>query len=81
MELDGKIDLNKIENIYIYVDEHVTATDGRYELREAIEQEFKHGTFNASWNHFYEPITPNVRLYIWNFVILLSSHLLERLTL
>lgn len=61
LELDGKIDLNKIENIYIYVDEHVTATDGRYELREAIEQEFKHGTFNASWNHFYEPITPNVR--------------------
>jgi len=44
LELDGKIDLNKIENIYIYVDEHVTATDGRYELREAIEQEFKHGT-------------------------------------
>lgn len=28
-----------IDNIRIFVDEHTTATNGRYELREAIEQE------------------------------------------
>lgn len=35
-----------VDNIYIRFDEHTTATDGKYELRESIEEEFKHGTFN-----------------------------------
>ncbi len=45
-----------IRNIYIFADEHTTATDGRYELREALEQEFKNGTFNYQYSIFYEPI-------------------------
>ena len=49
-----------IENIYIYVDEHSTATNGCYELREAMENEFKNGTFNENWNHFFPPIFPNM---------------------
>lgn len=45
-----------VRNIYIYADEHTTATNGRYELREGLEQEFKYGTINFRYNKFYEPI-------------------------
>lgn len=50
------IDPNKIERLYFYVDEHTTATNGRYELGEALEQEFKLGTYNYNYAKFYEPI-------------------------
>lgn len=50
----------EIENIYFFIDEHSTATNGRYELQEALEQEFKIGTFNLQWNHFYAPIFPTM---------------------
>lgn len=43
------------------VDEHTTATDGIYELRESLEQEFKIGTFNYSYNKFYPPIFPKLK--------------------
>lgn len=52
------INSSDIENIYIFVDEHTTATNGRYELREALEQEFKYGTFNSTYNIFFPPIFP-----------------------
>lgn len=45
-----------VRNIYIFADEHTTATDGRYELRKGLEQEFKYGTFNYQYSVFYEPI-------------------------
>lgn len=54
------IDINHVENIYIYADEHTTATNGRYELQETLEQEFKYGTFNQNYNIFYEPIFKNL---------------------
>lgn len=57
----GKIVPDKVENIYIYVDEHTTATDGKYELREGLEQEFKHGTFNYNYNKFFPPIFNNLK--------------------
>jgi hypothetical protein len=50
-----------VENIYFFVDEHTTATNGRYELREALEQELKFGTYNYHWNIFYEPLFPKMR--------------------
>lgn len=56
----GKLDLSAIKNIYIYCDEHTTATNGRYELREGILEEFKFGTHNFKWDTFYEPICPQV---------------------
>lgn len=49
-----------IDNIYFYVDEHTTATNGRYELEEAIEQELKIGTFNYSYQLFYPPVFPEL---------------------
>lgn len=51
----------QVETIYIYADEHTTATNGRYELREGLEQEFKIGTINYKYNCFYEPIFSNLK--------------------
>ncbi|MBZ4218278.1 DUF3800 domain-containing protein [Mycoplasma tauri] len=47
---------DQVENIHFFIDEHTTATNGRYELEEALESEFKRGTYNANWNKYYEPI-------------------------
>ncbi|MGN0902413.1 MAG: DUF3800 domain-containing protein [Succinivibrio sp.] len=55
------INKQEIENIYFYVDEHTTATNGRYELKEAIEQELKIGTFNYNYNYFYAPVFPDIK--------------------
>lgn len=57
----GVIDPHNVSKIRLYADEHATATDGRYELREALEQEFKIGTFNWKWSVFHEPIFPNLQ--------------------
>lgn len=45
-----------VEKLFFLVDEHTTATNGRYELRQALEREFKSGTFNYNYNVFYPPI-------------------------
>lgn len=55
------IDATLVENIYVYADEHTTATNGKYELQEALEQEFKYGTFNQNYQLFYEPIFKNLK--------------------
>lgn len=58
---EGIIDPDDVSKVRFYVDEHATATDGRYELRESLEQEFKIGTFNSKWSVFYEPIFPKLQ--------------------
>lgn len=50
-----------VENIYFYVDEHTTATNGRYELREGLEQEFKYGTYNYNYHYHFPPIFPDMK--------------------
>ena len=57
----GLLNPQDVDNIYFYVDEHTTATDGRYELREGLEQEFKRGTYNWNWNKFFPPLFPTVK--------------------
>lgn len=54
------IDPLLIDHVHVFVDEHSTATNGRYELRQALEEEFKRGTYNFNWNYFYPPIFPNM---------------------
>lgn len=51
----------EVENIYCFVDQHTTATNGRYELREGLEQEFKIGTYNYKYMKFYPPLFTNLR--------------------
>ncbi len=48
-------------SIFVRFDEHATATDGKYELRESIEQEFKRGTANYRYNTFHGPLFPSMR--------------------
>ena len=70
--LKGKLfrSLNRFEKFgaVVYVDEHSTATNGRYELEQALEQEFKHGTFNFNYQIFYHPIFKNLQSVKVNFV-------------
>lgn len=53
---ENVIQADDIENIYVSVDEHTTATNGKYELRESLEQEFKNGTFSHNYHNFFPPI-------------------------
>ena len=50
----------EITNLFFFVDEHTTATNGKYELCESMEQEFKIGTFSSTWCTFHPPIFKNL---------------------
>lgn len=52
---------SEVSDIFVFVDEHTTATNGRYELREALEQELKVGTFNYNYDIFFPPIFPQLK--------------------
>lgn len=57
----GMIIPEEVNRIIIFVDEHTTATDGRYELKEALKQEFKFGTYNWNWQKFFPPVFPSLK--------------------
>lgn len=50
-----------VTDIRFFVDEHTTATNGRYELCEALEQELKLGTHNFNTMTFYPPLFPKMK--------------------
>ncbi|MDO4813895.1 MAG: DUF3800 domain-containing protein [Gemella sp.] len=50
------IDKTTINTVYVYQDEHSTATNGLYELREALYQELKYGTHNFKYNMYHPPL-------------------------
>lgn len=50
------LNLDTIDKLIIYTDEHTTATDGRYELSEAIFHELRIGTSNYEYNLYFPPI-------------------------
>lgn len=57
--------LNKVYKFGAVINEHSTATNGRYELRESLAQELLHGTYNWNYSKFYEPILPkNANLHL-----------------
>lgn len=47
---------SEIERIAVEADEHSTATNGLYELREGLLAELKIGTFNATYEKFFPPL-------------------------
>lgn len=53
---EQRINANQVERMYFFVDEHTTATNGCYELKEALEQEFRFGTYNYNYSAFFPPI-------------------------
>lgn len=54
------INSKDVKRIYFFVDEHTTATNGKYELKEALEQEFKYGTYNSTYCVYYSPIFEDI---------------------
>ncbi len=67
MIYEGIINPDEVEHMFFYVDEHTTATDGRYELKEGLLEEFKYGTHNMRWNKFYPPLFKNLKSLDLNF--------------
>lgn len=57
----GIIIPEEVNQIIIFVDEHTTATNGKYELEEALRQEFKFGTYNWNWQKFFPPVFPTLK--------------------
>lgn len=53
---DGRIIPDQVERLHFYVDEHSTATNGKYELRESLLQEFKVGSFDPTWINYHLPL-------------------------
>jgi len=51
---------SNVDNIHVFSDEHATATNARYELRDGMEGEYKRGTINFTYNKFYPPIFTNL---------------------
>lgn len=47
---------DEVSAIRFFVDQHTTATDGIYELRESIEEELRFGTINFNCNFFFPPL-------------------------
>lgn len=58
---DGTVQPDEVKNIHVFVDEHTTATNGKYELREALEQEFRNGTYNYNYSNYFPPIFSNLK--------------------
>ena len=63
----GIINASEVRNIFFFVDEHTTATDGRYELQEGLLQELKEGTINFAYNTFFKPILPSMNMLTVSF--------------
>lgn len=56
-----RIEQDTVENMYFFVDEHSTSTNGLYELRESLEEEFKRGMFARDFSNFYPPLFPEIK--------------------
>lgn len=63
----GIIEPSEVERLYFCVDEHTTATNGCYELSEALEQEFRNGTFNGNYSIYYPPIFKEMKEVVLQF--------------
>ena len=57
---NNEIKSNEVTDLHFYVDEHSTATNGRYELRESLEGEFKNGTHNWNYTTYFPPLFENL---------------------
>ncbi len=58
---DGAINPSEVSTIHFFTDQHTTATNGRYELNEGLEQELIRGTFNFEKQVFHPPLFPTAK--------------------
>ena len=63
----GLICPKNVQKLFFYVDEHTTATNGCYELKESLEQEFKNGTYNWNYSYYFPPLFTNLQQVELNF--------------
>lgn len=63
---NGIYDIDEIGSISIIVDEHSTATNGKYALRESIDEEFRYGIYNPEYNKefpaIFDSTFPSIKL-------------------
>lgn len=71
------ISAKKIKFMFVNADEHVTATDGKYELRESLLQEFKIGVFNFNYEKYYRPVFPSLVDVVVNFCDSKTNYLIR----
>ena len=64
----GEISTTETTTLHVVMDEHTTATDGKYELGESIESEFVYGAFNPNYSKHFTPIMPNIQTVNIKFV-------------
>lgn len=57
----GILSVEDLLRFNITVDQHATATDGRYELEEGLLMELKEGTYNMRFDKFFEPLFRNTQ--------------------
>ena len=53
---EGKIDPNKPIKLTMYIDEQTTKSNGYYNLKESIKEEFLHGIINYNYGVIHEAI-------------------------
>ena len=58
---DGAINPAEVNTIHFFTDQHTTATNGRYELNESLEQELIRGSFNFEKQIFHPPLFPTAK--------------------
>lgn len=54
------INPDEVTNMFIFQDEHTTATDGFYELKSSLKQEFKDGIIDIE-GFYHEPLFKNLK--------------------
>ncbi len=52
----GLIRKEEINCISIVVDEHSTATSGKYTFEETVDEEFRRGTYSPNYDKFFPPL-------------------------
>lgn len=52
----GAVRKEDIERMSVIVDEHSTSTDGKYNLVQSINMEFRFGVHNLTWDRYYKPV-------------------------
>lgn len=57
----GIVDPLDVENMYFFVDEHTTSTNGIYELQESLESEFKRGVYAHDFTNYFPPLFPKLK--------------------
>jgi len=53
-------DPNDVINLYLFCDQHSTATNGLYDLESSIYKEFRNGIYNYQYNIFHAAIMPKL---------------------